>query len=408
MGSGITATTGKFAHTGNSFPAESVRALLDTVDKGMVVASRDGRVLMVNARARKCLEEHGKTDLSALNIFEDLMNISPREISRKIETGENEIEITGRNGAKDFQARVRWIPESDWLTIQFANESKSNDGDLALQPTVQELLQEREITYRNLLAAYLKLQEVNRQKTVFLASAAHELKTPLAVIKGYYDLLLTNSLGKLTDKQKDILEESKESCERLVRLVSMFLNYSALESGKLVLQLRENDLRDCLEEMTSRWSEAFQRKGVKLETHLDPSIPTFKFDYQKVQQAAANLLDNALKHTPRGGNVILRAKPHFWERRVAEVAPVEERRRFRLPRPNSVEVSVTDSGAGIAPEHHQEIFEDFVRVDRNTSGMGLGLAIAKRLIQAHRGKIWVESEALRGSTFAFLLPMDQS
>jgi len=408
MGSGITATTGKFAHTGNSFPAESVRALLDTVDKGMVVASRDGRVLMVNARARKCLEEHGKTDLSALNIFEDLLNISPREISRKIETGENEIEITGRNGAKDFQARVRWIPESDWLTIQFANESKSNDGDAALQPTVQELLQEREITYRNLLAAYLKLQEVNRQKTVFLASAAHELKTPLAVIKGYYDLLLTNSLGKLTDKQKDILEESKESCERLVRLVSMFLNYSALESGKLVLQLRENDLRDCLEEMTSRWSEAFQRKGVKLETHLDPSIPTFKFDYQKVQQAAANLLDNALKHTPSGGNVILRAKPHFWERRVAEVAPVEERRRFRLPRPNSVEVSVTDSGAGIAPEHHQEIFEDFVRVDRNTSGMGLGLAIAKRLIQAHRGKIWVESEALRGSTFAFLLPMDQS
>src|SRR5215471_3228479 len=406
MGIGITATTGKFAPTGNNFPAESVRALLDTVDKGMVVASRDGRVLMVNARARKCLEEHGKTDLSALNIFEDLMNISPREISRKIETGENEIEITGRNGAKDFQARVRWIPESDWLTIQFANESKSNDGDLALQPTVQELLQEREITYRNLLAAYLKLQEVNRQKTVFLASAAHELKTPLAVIKGYYDLLLTNSLGKLTDKQKDILEESKESCERLVRLVSMFLNYSALESGKLVLQLRENDLRDCLEEMTSRWSEAFQRKGVRLEVRLDPSIPTFRFDYQKVQQAAANLLDNALKHTPPGGSVTLVAKPHFWERRVADVSPSQERRRFRLPRPNSVEVSVTDSGGGIPAEHHQEIFEDFVRVDRNTSGMGLGLAIAKRLVQAHRGKIWVESESKKGSTFRFLLPIE--
>ncbi len=155
---------------------------------------------------------------------------------------------------------------------------------MGAQPTVAELLQEREITYRNLLAAYLKLQEVNRQKTVFLASAAHEFKTPLAVIKGYYDLLLTGSLGKLTDKQRDILEESKESCERLVRLVSMFLNYSALESGKLVLQLRENDLRDCLDEIASRWSEGYQRKGVKLESHLDPSIPTFKFDYQKVQQ----------------------------------------------------------------------------------------------------------------------------
>jgi len=233
------------------------------------------------------------------------------------------------------------------------------------------------------------------------------LKTPLAVIKGYYDLLLAGSLGRLTDKQRDILEESKDSCERLVRLVSMFLNYSALESGKLVLQLRENDLRDCLDELSKRWSEAFQRKGVKLDASFDPSIPTFRFDYQKVQQVAANLLDNALKHTPSGGSVTLRAVPHFWERRVAAMAPVEERRRFRLPRPNSVEVSVTDSGPGIAAEHHQEIFEDFVRVDRNTSGMGLGLAIAKRLIQAHRGKVWVESESRTGSRFTFLLPMDQ-
>jgi signal transduction histidine kinase len=104
----------------------------------------------------------------------------------------------------------------------------------------------------------------------------------------------------------------------------------------------------------------------------------------------------------------LRAAPHFWERRVAGVTPTQERRRFRLPRPNSVEVSVTDSGKGIPAEHHQEIFEDFVRVDRNTSGMGLGLAIAKRLIQAHRGKIWVESEPQGGSTFRFLLPMDPS
>jgi signal transduction histidine kinase len=160
--------------------------------------------------------------------------------------------------------------------------------------------------------------------------------------------------------------------------------------------------------MAKRWAEAFQRKNVRLEVRLDPSIPTFRFDYQKVQQAAANLLDNSLKHTPSGGNVMLVARPHFWERRVAEVTPNQERRRFRLPRPNSVEVSVTDSGSGIPPEHHQEIFEDFVRVDRNTSGMGLGLAIAKRLVQAHRGKIWVESEAKKGSTFRFLLPIEQS
>ncbi|HKV62459.1 MAG TPA: HAMP domain-containing sensor histidine kinase [Candidatus Acidoferrum sp.] len=389
-------------------PLAFVRGLFDSIDKPLMVAERSGILLLINSRARQLLESSGQAITPSSNLFGDFLKVDARKIFGEIEKGEHEVDLQIRNGEGKSSVKIRWMPEPDWLVVEIENQAEAQVApDPATQLTVQELLQEREITYRNLLAAYLKLQEVNRQKTVFLASAAHELKTPLAVIKGYYDLLLAGSLGRLTDKQRDILEESKDSCERLVRLVSMFLNYSALESGKLVLQLRENDLRDCLEELSKRWSEAFQRKGVKLDASFDPSIPTFRFDYQKVQQAAANLLDNALKHTPSGGTVTLRAAPHFWERRVAAMAPVEERRRFKLPRPNSVEVSVTDSGPGIAAEHHQEIFEDFVRVDRNTSGMGLGLAIAKRLIQAHRGKIWVASETKTGSRFTFLLPMDQ-
>ena len=389
-----------------TLPFAAIQGLLDTLEKPLVVAERSGNLLLANTRARQYLEAFGRAETQAVNLFTDVLNVESQKIFAQIEKGAHVVRIQIGDGKST--ARIQWMPEPDWLVVEIENKIPAQAApDQATQLTVQELLQEREITYRNLLAAYLKLQEVNRQKTVFLASAAHELKTPLAVIKGYYDLLLAGSLGRLTDKQKDILEESKESCERLVRLVSMFLNYSALESGKLVLQLRENDLRDCLDELSKRWSEAFQRKGVKLDAHFDPSIPTFRFDYQKVQQAAANLLDNALKHTPSGGTVTFRAAPHFWERRVAAMAAAEERRRFRLPRPNSVEVSVMDSGSGIAAEHHQEIFEDFVRVDRNTSGMGLGLAIAKRLIQAHRGKIWVESESKTGSRFTFLLPMDQ-
>jgi len=385
-----------------------VNRLLDTLDQSLLVAERGGRIILANSRAKKCLESIGLGEVSDLNLYDHILQVEEKQIFREIEKGEQEVKLTLTRGDKKAAATVNWVPEPDWLVVQFAPLTDIQAApDPGAQITVQELLQEREITYRNLLAAYLKLQEVNRQKTVFLASAAHELKTPLAVIKGYYDLLLAGSLGRLSEKQRDILEESKESCERLVRLVSMFLNYSALESGKLVLQLRENDMRDCLDELAKRWSDAFQRKGVRLEATFDPSIPNFRFDYQKVQQAAANLLDNALKHTPGGGSVTLRAIPHFWERRVAEASPPQERRRFRLPRPNSVEVSVTDTGPGIAPEHHQEIFEDFVRVDRNTTGMGLGLAIAKRLVQAHRGKIWVESDAVQGSKFTFLLPMDQ-
>jgi signal transduction histidine kinase len=404
----ITPTTVKDQRTVLELPAAFVKTLLETAKVPVWVAERTGRVLISNENARQYLGSESPSEPGQLNVFKDVLRTEPNDVEQKIDAGEREVEMEVVRGEKKNRARIQWVAEPGCLIVQLETEaSAAGFPDAATQLTVQELLQEREITYRNLLAAYLKLQEVNRQKTVFLASAAHELKTPLAVIKGYYDLMLTGSLGRLTDKQRDILEESKDSCERLVRLVSMFLNYSALESGKLVLQLRENDLRDCLDELAKRWSEAFQRKGVKLEASFDPSIPTFRFDYQKVQQAAANLLDNSLKHTPAGGSVILKASPHFWERRVAAVAPVEERRRFRLPRPNSVEVSVADSGPGIAAEHHQEIFEDFVRVDRNTSGMGLGLAIAKRLIQAHRGKIWVESEPKVGSRFTFLLPMDQ-
>jgi signal transduction histidine kinase len=409
MGVSLTPSLASDQRKPAAIPLASLNGLLDTLDRALLIAERGGRLVLANLRARQCLESFGYKEYSRLDLFQDLLGKDPKEIFGIIENGEQKIELEVTRGGIKSRARIQWMPEPDWLIVQFDFQTSVPPEQVpGTQLTVQELLQEREITYRNLLAAYLKLQEVNRQKTLFLASAAHELKTPLAVIKGYYDLLLAGSLGRLTEKQRDILEESKDSCERLVRLVSMFLSYSALESGKLVLQLRENDLRDCLDELSKRWSEAFQRKGVKLETSFDPSIPNFRFDYQKVQQAAANLLDNALKHTPDGGTVTLRAGPHFWERRVAELAPVQERRRFRLPRPNSVEVSVTDSGPGIAAEHHQEIFEDFMRVDRNTSGMGLGLAIAKRLVQAHRGKIWVESESRHGSAFTFLLPMDQN
>src|SRR5712692_8551267 len=395
---------------GGPLPLSLVASLLDTVDRPLLVAERGGRILFANLRAQQCLNPSGEGSLNRLNLFTELLRIEAKVIFGQMESGDHEVNLHVDSPGGRARARIQWLPEPDWLVVHVepVPATPAGENGQGVHHTVQELLQEREITYRNLLAAYLRLQEVNRQKTVFLASAAHELKTPLAVIKGYYDLLLSGSLGKLTQKQSDILQESKESCERLVRLVSMFLNYSALESGKLMLHLRENDLVECLEEVARRWQEGFQRKQVRLETQLEKGLPVFSFDYQKVQQAVGNLLDNALKHTPTGGSVTLRARPHFWERRENESAQLNGRRQAHAGGHNSVEVAVSDTGAGIAAEHHQEIFEDFVRVDRNTSGMGLGLAIAKRLVQAHRGKIWVDSEPQRGCTFTFLLPIDNA
>lgn len=385
-----------------------IASLIGMLELPLLIADRGGHILASSLRARQHLQSQGVTLTRGSNLFLDVLRIDPTQVSGQIENGEPGLDMRVECGKS--KALVQWLPDPDWLVVRIEEEPAASlaEDQSGTGHTVQALLQERELTYRNLLAAYLRLQEVNRQKTVFLASAAHELKTPLAVIKGYYDLLLSGSLGKLTDKQRDILQESKESSERLVRLVSMFLNYSALESGKLVLHLRENDLRDCLGELATRWREAFVRKQVRLESLLSADLPIFKFDYQKVQQTVANLLDNALKHTPPGGEVTLRAERHFWERRSVTEAQAVERRRRRVQLPNSVKISVSDTGQGIASEHHQEIFEDFVRVDRSSSGMGLGLAIAKRLVQAHRGKIWLESKPRQGCTFTFLLPVDQS
>jgi len=381
-------------------------SLLDSLDRPLVVTDRTGQFLFANLHAHDSLKAKNKQNLSDANLFSDILHVDRKGLVAQLESGQQEVTVA-LDGAEGTQRdRLRWLPEPDWLVVfvePVALDLASDEA--AMRQTVQELMQEREITYRNLLAAYLRLQEVNRQKTVFLASAAHELKTPLAVMKGYYDLLLTGSLGKINERQRETLMESKESCDRLVRLVSMFLNYSALESGKLVLQLRENDLRDCVNDIAGRWQDAFQRAKVKLEIKLNPDLPIFKFDYQKVQQCIANFLDNALKHTPPEGSVTLIAEPHFWERRTSVAAPPNDRRRRAGDRVNSILVSVTDTGGGIAAEYHQEIFEEFVRVDPSSSGMGLGLAITKRLIQAHRGKVWVDSVIGTGSSFTFLLPI---
>ncbi|MGB7731396.1 MAG: histidine kinase dimerization/phospho-acceptor domain-containing protein, partial [Candidatus Acidiferrum sp.] len=219
-----------------------VRSFLETLDYGVILSDQEGQMLASNRLALAFLQQLGLDGRRPLNILREVLKVDVGDILQRVQGREEDVTLKGSQDGKHYQARLRWIRESEWLAIEFVSDNKKFDKfeeqPRVIEPTVQELLQEREVTYRNLLAAYLKLQEVNRQKTVFLASAAHELKTPLAVIKGYYDLLLTGSLGRLTEKQRDILEESKESCERLVRLVSMFLNYSALESGKLVLQLR--------------------------------------------------------------------------------------------------------------------------------------------------------------------------
>ena len=277
----------------------------------------------------------------------------------------------------------------------------SADGD-----TLQNV---RQMYMEELLRAYQRLQEKNRQSSVALASAAHELRTPLSVMSGYMDVLLGEKLGQLNERQRQILLEMQSSSSRLEHFIQDFLTFSALETGKLTLVTETSDLNACLAEIAGFWLLRFKEKGVALYHVPAENMKPFVFDYYKIQHVASNLLHNSLKFTAAGGTAWLAAEPYVWERRSRpQTAAAGDRRSRKQHSFNAVRVTVSDTGIGIAPEFQQEVFDDFFKLSDagdTRMGMGLGLAIARRLVNAHGGKIWVESEPGFGSKFRFLLPL---
>ena len=256
----------------------------------------------------------------------------------------------------------------------------------------------------------IRLQEEAQRRTIALATAAHRLKTPLAIISGYIELLLSQKAGTLVERQLQILEEAQENCLRLHRFIQDFLTYSALETGSVTIKAELGDLNTCLAEVYELWLPRFQKKGVALYLTAGSKLELFKFDPFKIEEVVSNLFDNSLNFTPEGGSVWLSAERHFWDRRRGHDfrGPIEQRK-LTSGEPNSVKVTVADTGPGIEPEYHQEIFHDFFRVpgaSESSEGTGLGLAIARRLVQAHGGKIWVESEPGSGSRVSFLLLLE--
>jgi signal transduction histidine kinase len=272
-----------------------------------------------------------------------------------------------------------------------------SDGDL---PSPENLLQE-----------YIELRARYQRTTNALASAAHDLKTPLAILNGYVELLQSTKLGPITDRQREVLKDMQASGKRLQQFIQDFLTFSVLETGGLRVQCVSGDINLCLSDVCRLWSGRFQERGLALYFLANDKLPVFPFDSPKLERVISNLLENAFKFTPQGGTVWLHAEPHMWERRVASQPPAPgERRRQSVSQPNSVRVSVADTGPGIPPEFHQEVFDDFFRLPTNTAteGVGLGLAIARRLVQGMSGKIWVESEPGAGCKFSFLLPFQPS
>jgi signal transduction histidine kinase len=260
----------------------------------------------------------------------------------------------------------------------------------------------------DLLQQFTQLQERFQRTTNALASAAHDLKTPLAIMNGYVELLQSEKLGGLNDRQREILGDMRTSGQRLQQFIQDFLSFSVLETGEMKMHFEAADLNACLSEVCRLWSHSFQEKGLALYFLANEKLTEFSLDVPKIQRVVSNLLENASKFTPAGGTVWLHAEPYMWERRSAtNPENLMERRRQMISHPNSVKVSVSDTGPGIPAEYHIEVFDDFFRLPQSESqaGMGLGLAIARRLVGGMGGKIWVESEPGSGCKFSFILPL---
>lgn len=245
-------------------------------------------------------------------------------------------------------------------------------------------------TYSSLVDTTKKLQVVNRklkkldaQKTEFLSIASHQLRTPLAAIRGYVDLMMDGSFGETSPKQLEVIGKIHGSLEGLIELVGQLLSVSRIESGKTNVELAPMDLGPICEEVTNFLSIKAKESGLELKCLVN-KMPLVIGDVSKVKEVMMNLTENALKYTDKG---------------TVAISFVEE--------PKHVRVEVSDTGIGLSKQNIEKLFQKFSRVESSTvnhAGTGLGLYVCKRLIDAMGGEIWVESKGLgKGSEFIFRL-----
>ncbi len=233
---------------------------------------------------------------------------------------------------------------------------------------------------------YTQLEAASRHKSEFLANMSHELRTPLNAIIGFSEVLRERMFGELNPKQAEYVEDIHASGRHLLSLINDILDLSKVEAGRMELEPAPFDLQMALENALTLVRERAGRHAITLELVADERLGEFVGDERKIRQVLLNLLSNAVKFTPEGGRVTVTAKPGD----------------------GVVEISVGDTGIGIAPEHQEAIFEEFRQVGnhaRKREGTGLGLTLAKKFVELHGGRIRVESEVGKGSTFTVTLPV---
>ncbi len=241
------------------------------------------------------------------------------------------------------------------------------------------------IAIRN-VRSYEKARELDRLKSEFVAVVSHEVRTPLTSIKGSLEILGDARYFQIDDSQRELLQICQANVERLEQLINGILDFSKLESGKLSTSFEEHALGEILESTALDIKNVASRKKIEIRLEVEPDLPKVWVDELRIGQVLGNLLSNAIKFSDSGGRIELRASGED----------------------DGVRVDVIDHGIGIAPEDLPKLFLKFQQLDssntRKAGGTGLGLVITKGIVEEHGGRIWVESEKGKGSTFSFWLP----
>ncbi|MFA5143840.1 MAG: PAS domain S-box protein [Candidatus Omnitrophota bacterium] len=290
-------------------------------------------------------------------------------------------------GLKSFAGYQLKVPGGETIGVLalFARHAIMSDEDAVLDNlsvTTAFVIQQAAAAEEVIQAQAVKTS--SEIKSNFAGMVSHELRTPLAAIKEGVSLILDKILGDINAEQQKYLGITKKNVDRLDRLINGVLDFQTLESGKMKFKMGENDINEVVKEIRQTMLPVVEKKNLDFMCKLDKDLPRVTFDRDKIIQVLTNLVNNALKFTDKGSITITTDR-----------------------RDNCIQVTVNDTGPGIKKEDIPKLFQQFTQLQRKVGGAGLGLSICKQIIEAHKGKIWAESEFGKGAVFHFILPIKE-
>jgi PAS domain S-box-containing protein len=355
--------------------ADKTRAIVEGIADGVMVFDAYHKVIMVNPTAERMLNlpvpivlGRDMRDLiqEADEAFDREAALTVLTVLSALVSSRERLEAGEPLTQTQFQIGDRTI------TASFTPVALTDEGPFNVVAVFRDITKEAEI---------------DRMKSEFLAMAAHELRAPMTSIKGYSDMLLLGLAGQYEERQKQFLNTIKANVDRVLEMVSEFSDISRIETGALKLDIKPFRIDDLVSEVVVSLRLEIEAKEVNLTVEVSPDLPEVWGDRARIIQVLTNLVTNAYKYTPEGGQIAITAQQ------------VDD----------SVQVDVTDTGIGIAPQDQEKLFTRFFRADhpgvRRMAGTGLGLSIAKSIVEMHGGRIWVKSQLGEGSTFSFTLSL---